>query len=651
MIEERPGLAEASLRAAARHDLVLLLRTGSVAWMSDKARAELGDVTSLEELYQRVHPDHRSVIAAARRRIQDGLPAGPYLVRFRSESRGWREFYVELIDDRAGPTGGIVVRVRPRVEALLAAPAGADALGNTPIRADGLHVVIGQDDVVRWETPAVTRLLGRSAMGQRVDAFLAPDEQARRRAGQVSNSPVWRIQTLAGVRWVEIDVVDARDRPGIEGWLLSGWDVTHHVEAERRLLQLTQRDPLTGLPNRLALHDGDASGTGALLCNLDRFGEVNDLFGRASGDRILVEVARRILAVAGREGTVVRPGSDEFVVLAAGEVPELTALAERVRDAVTQPIRLDEHRSVHLDVTVGIASARTDESLEQIVLRASHALLDAKQRRRPVSAWDRTMDEARTQRRRLVHELEDALRNGELDVHFQPVVDTETRRIIGAEALLRWNHPTLGLREAWEFVDTAESSGLMPELGRRILERSLRQAARWPLPAAFRLRVNASATQLTDHAFADDVRAALLDCGLPPNRLGLEITESTLLHAEEAVSSNLEALRDLGVRIDVDDFGTGYSSLLYLKHLPVDGIKVDRSFVAGLGSDVKDEAIVDSIALLAEGLGLDVCGEGVEQPGQLEGLRRRGIRAAQGWLFSRAVDGDSFAALLTTGTA
>jgi EAL domain-containing protein (putative c-di-GMP-specific phosphodiesterase class I) len=191
----------------------------------------------------------------------------------------------------------------------------------------------------------------------------------------------------------------------------------------------------------------------------------------------------------------------------------------------------------------------------------------------------------------------------------------------------------------------------MPELGRRILERSLRQAARWPLPAAFRLRVNASATQLTDHAFADDVRAALIDCGLPPNRLGLEITESTLLHADEAVSGNLEALRDLGVRIDVDDFGTGYSSLLYLKHLPVDGIKVDRSFVAGLGSDAKDEAIVDSIALLAEGLGLDICGEGVELPGQLEGLRRRGIRAAQGWLFSRAVDGDSFAALLATGTA
>jgi EAL domain-containing protein (putative c-di-GMP-specific phosphodiesterase class I) len=221
---------------------------------------------------------------------------------------------------------------------------------------------------------------------------------------------------------------------------------------------------------------------------------------------------------------------------------------------------------------------------------------------------------------------------------------------VGAEALLRWHHPTLGLRAASEFVDTAESSGLMPELGRRVLERSVRQAARWTLPAAFRLRVNASATQLTDAAFADEVRTVLSEAGLPPSRLGIEITETTLLNADDTVTANLEGLRRLGVRIDVDDFGTGYSSLLYLKRLPVDGIKVDRAFVAGLGSDARDEAIVDSIALLAEGLGLDVCGEGVELAAHLDGLRRRGIRSAQGWLFSAAVDASSFAGLLAAGT-
>jgi diguanylate cyclase (GGDEF)-like protein len=640
------SLGAAAARAVGREDLVIALRAGQVVWMSPPAEALLGGCPgTVEELYRRIHPDDRAVVAAVQRRLATGAPLTRYLVRFRTD--GWHRFGIEVVDDRHGDSGALVVRATPRDDR----PGGdpgllLDALGD---RSDLLHAIIDSDDVIRWHTPAVTRLFGRSVIGARLTDLLPPDEKARRVRSGTDSSPVWRVQAADGVRWIEMEWRDSRDHAGIDGWVLTGWDVTHHIEAERRLLQLTQRDPLTGLPNRLALHDEHHAGEGVVFLNLDRFGEVNEVFGRPGGDRVLAEVATRIVRCVGTAGTVLRPGGDEFVVLAPGDEGQLRLLAEAVRRAVAVPYRFDEHRTVHLDASAGVAVARPDETVEQVTLRASQALQHAKHRSPHLTVWDGAMDTERARRRRLVRELEDAIRHGELDVHFQPVVDTESRRIVGAEALLRWNHPALGLRDACDFVGTAESSGLMPELGRRVLERSVRQAARWTLPAVFRLRVNASATQLTDQRFADDVRAVLAEVDLPPSRLGLEITETTLLKADETVTENLEALRRLGVRIDVDDFGTGYSSLLYLKRLPVDGIKVDRAFVAGLGSDRRDEAIVDSIALLADGLGLDICGEGVERDDHLEGLRRRRIRSAQGWLFSRAVDGDAFGALLATG--
>ena len=242
--------------------------------------------------------------------------------------------------------------------------------------------------------------------------------------------------------------------------------------------------------------------------------------------------------------------------------------------------------------------------------------------------------------------LFEAIRLDQIEVFYQPIVATDSGRILGAEALLRWQHPTAGILSAGSFAHVAEQTGMLGLLGRRALNAACLATASWPTPAGFRMQVNANVQQLSSRTFLGDVRQALRSASLDPHMLAVEITETVRLPASGQVLQNLNGLRAMGVAIELDDFGTGFCSPLYLKQLPVTGIKLDQQFVSGLGLEATDDIIVAHLASMALKLGLTVCGEGVEHEQQRSRLVDYGVAAAQGWLFSAAVSGDDFARLL-----
>jgi diguanylate cyclase (GGDEF)-like protein len=425
-------------------------------------------------------------------------------------------------------------------------------------------------------------------------------------------------------------------------------------------------DPLTDLANRsLLIERLNASlamplpgrKLAVLWLDLDDFKRVNDSLGHAAGDDLLREVSVRLRSVLRPADLAARLGGDEFAVVIDDVRAEDEALhaGERVLLALSSPITIGE-RTVSIRASVGVAVATAGEwTTDELLRNADVAMYIAKsQGKGCVRLFESTMHDALVERLELESELEKAVELAELVLHYQPLVELSSGRIVGMEALVRWNHPTRGLLPPGEFIPLAEETGQIMPIDRWVLLQACCQARQWQrdllTDGQFEVSVNLSTRQLEDDSVVDTVRLALEVSGLAPESLVLEVTESFVLRDELGGARRLRALRELGVRLAIDDFGTGYSSLSYLRQLPVDVLKIDRSFVSGLGTVDEDASLVLAILSLAESLGLQTIAEGVETATQLEALIALGCPQGQGWHFAKAVEAAEMEALLRLST-
>ena len=432
-------------------------------------------------------------------------------------------------------------------------------------------------------------------------------------------------------------------------------DALERHSADEALRHRVLHDSLTGLPNRLsfvdslrdALRRGIASGSpvGILFLDLDHFKLINDSIGHHAGDELLQAVAPRLRAHLRPGDIVARFGGDEFGILVdrLTDEDEALAIADRVADAFSEPYPMggaDHFVTASIGIAVARPTGREPVDAELLIRDADAAMYRAKERGRGrCEVFDAEMRARAVRRLETERELRHALDRDELELHYQPVVALGSGEIVGLEALVRWNHPERGLLDPGEFVPIAEDSGLIEPIGRWVQETACRQALGWhdlrPDQRPLDVAVNLSARQVAHRDLADSVREILARTGLDPVNLRLEVTESVLVEESASATATLEALSEIGVRLVLDDFGTGYSSLAYLNRFPFDALKIDRSFVDGLGVEQERTAIVEAVIGMARALSLDAIAEGVENEAQLSELRRLGCDYAQGHLFSR----------------
>ncbi len=424
-------------------------------------------------------------------------------------------------------------------------------------------------------------------------------------------------------------------------------------------------DPLSGLPNRVLFLDrlehalagvGRRGSMAAILfLDLDHFKLVNDSLGHHVGDELLTATAPRLRNAVRTTDTVARFGGDEFGILLediAGE-HDAIEMAERIAATFTRPFVLagNEH---FVTASVGIAIARGGELAPEVIRDADAAMYRAKERGRArYELFDEVMRGRAIARLRVENDLRRALEREELRLDYQPVVSLRDHSIVGLEALVRWQHPERGVVMPSEFISVAEENGMIDQIGRWVLDHACRQAARWcslrPDSAPIGISVNLSAVQVGKRDLPDIVATVLRATGLDPACLSLEITETVMLHDIEPLADVLRALKAIGVRLALDDFGTAYSSLGYLTHLPLDTLKIDRSFVDGLGTERRDTAITEAIIAMSRALSLNVVAEGVETQLQVDELRRLGCQLAQGFHFSRPVPAREITGMLREG--
>jgi diguanylate cyclase (GGDEF)-like protein len=429
------------------------------------------------------------------------------------------------------------------------------------------------------------------------------------------------------------------------------------------LLHQALHDRLTGLGNRSffdrRLQEGvdgarrQGRGLAVLCFNLDRFSVINQTLGYRAGDRLLVAVAKRLQHVLRRHDRLARLSGDEFACMVPNcESPQTAVrVATRIHDALGEPFTVDGTQA-HLTASLGIAWSPGDETSPDLLRFADVALHRAKRKGGGCTQiFDAGIDAAATGRLHAQNGLREALRRREFILHYQPLMDMESGRICGAEALVRWNHPTRGLILPGEFIPLAEETGVVVPLGNWVLEEACRQAMRWKWHlgpgTGFTMSVNVSARQLRDPGFADLTREILHRTGLPAAELVLELTENSLF--EEAARAR--ELRDLGVGLAIDDFGTGYASLAYLRDLPVSILKIARPFISKLGRDVVDTSLVSTILTLSQDLGLVCVAEGIEDATQAMLLREMRCSVGQGFLFAKPMPAAEFEAFWARSSA
>jgi diguanylate cyclase (GGDEF)-like protein len=432
--------------------------------------------------------------------------------------------------------------------------------------------------------------------------------------------------------------------------------------AERRLSHQAFTDSLTGLANRALFQERLADAVAArngrpvtvVLIDLDDFKNVNDDLGHTIGDDLLVTVAQRLGEQVRPGDTLARLGGDEFALLLGGTgATDSIALAGRLLDEIGRPVRLAS-RDLHPTASIGLADTTGDP--EHLLRNADLAMYAAKRSgRNTYAVFDAAMYATVLQEAQQRAEMEVALRDQQFVVHYQPVVDLPTARMTGVEALVRWQHPVRGLLAPAHFIHHAESSGLIVPLGTWVLREACRQLAHWqrdsPGATGLRMNVNLSIRQFQHAGLVDDVALVLSDTGIDPAGLTLEITESMLVDDIDAALDVLRALRALGVRLAIDDFGTGYSSLSYLQTLPVDTIKIDRSFVEHVATRADSVALVEAVAHLGQALGLHTVAEGIEDTAQRDVLVRLGCQYGQGYLFGKPQEPDEIAGLLAVAAS
>jgi diguanylate cyclase (GGDEF)-like protein/PAS domain S-box-containing protein len=524
-------------------------------------------------------------------------------------------------------------------------------------------IVVGGDAVIQYVSPSAVRVLGReptSLVARPLSEILGEDDIALLLAdvpitGATIDLPEG-IRHLAGHRLdVECTVADLRGDPDVDGYVITVRDVSERRAYEGRLRHQAFHDGLTQLANRLLFRDRLAHALdlrtvrpgrlAVLFIDLDEFKKVNDSLGHSAGDALLVEVGDRLRRVVRSADTIARLGGDEFAVLLedVSGASEPRHCAERILRALTEPFELEGHR-IELSTSIGIALNAERTTAEEMLQDADVAMYRAKAtgKGRYVT-FEPSMDDVAGERLELEADLRHALERMEFHLQFQPIVELATGVVVGLEALARWRHPVRGTVSPLAFIPVAEEIGLIVPLGRWILFEACRQLAALHADGAdpaLTVSVNVSSRQLASPDLATDVATALATHGLAPANLILEITESVLIEDQRGPIEILAKIRATGVRIAIDDFGTGYSSLAYLHRLPIDILKIDKSFVDRLIDGNEEAVLAEAIIQIGHALGMLIVAEGVEEEFQRDRLGQMGCDLGQGFWFARPMDGD-----------
>ncbi|WP_432835390.1 putative bifunctional diguanylate cyclase/phosphodiesterase [Dactylosporangium sp. CA-092794] len=535
-------------------------------------------------------------------------------------------------------------------------------------------LIVDEGDVIRYASPSAGPVFGDERIaGAELWRFVADDGRVRlaERLGQVRAGrhghdmiDVRAVRVDGAGLLVEVDCRDLRADPTVGGLVLTVRDVTERRRMEEQLIRQAFHDSLTGLANRVLFADRaeqavararrDGSHVGVLFIDLDDFKIVNDTLGHAVGDALLQAVGARISGALRPTDTVARLGGDEFAaLLETDSIADLELAAEHITNALAEPFAV-AGASVNGISSIGLSTTPDAGSAEELMRQADLALYVAKGAGK--GQWRRYQSDLHTavlERLELRAALDQAVKEQQFVLQYQPIVDLETGEPRGFEALVRWNRPGRGIVAPGHFIDVAEESGLIVPIGRTVLQQAAAAAVRGQRPGAAGapryISVNVSARQFRTPGFVEEIRQLLRGSGMAPGTLLLEITESLLLRDDDQVRADLDALRAMGVRLAIDDFGTGYSSLSYLQHMPIDVLKIDKSFIDDIHSSAQQRAVVTAIVQLARTLNLSVVAEGVEHEAQREALRQIGCPYGQGYLFARPLpEAEAFALLPPT---
>jgi diguanylate cyclase (GGDEF)-like protein/PAS domain S-box-containing protein len=469
--------------------------------------------------------------------------------------------------------------------------------------------------------------------------------------------------------WIRDEMTVVTDRHTGKDPLFYGvfLDVSDRKRMESELERLALYDALTGLPNRALFADrlshvlarrGRETATAVYFLDVDRFKRINDSLGHAAGDEVLREVAKRLNGVLRPEDTVARFGGDEFTVLceSVGGVLEAVSIADRLQRPLRDPL-MAGGAELRLSASIGVALVEPSEmgDAQHLIEDADAAMYRAKERGGArAELFDSAMRDNAVRALRIEQELQQALERGELKLYLQPGVDLRTGQVIGAEALVRWNHPQRGLIMPDRFLGVAEETGLIVPLGAWVVAESCRQLAEWqsrPETSQLHLSLNLSARELTHPDVVSNVLGCVRESGIDPHYLTIEVTESTAMADGDSGFRALREFSSEGIRVAIDDFGTGYSSLEQLRRMPVDIVKVDRSFVSGMADDPTDRALVAAVVGMGRALKLAVVAEGVELPEEAEALLELGCHIGQGFLFAKPLPAEAMDELLASGTS
>jgi diguanylate cyclase (GGDEF)-like protein/PAS domain S-box-containing protein len=560
--------------------------------------------------------------------------------------------------------GLLVVAERRRVKDALSAH--FEALVHS---SSDVILVTSGDGVVTYGSPSLNQALGCSSSELNLSERIHPDDLPVVQAAMdaIRSTPDRSVhlefRMLHGDgRWLMLEstVTNKLADSGLLGFVWNARDISDRKALQDQLLRQALEDPLTGVGNRVVLRDRLTNAlarasrhdrhVAVLLFDLDGFKEINDTAGHAAGDAVLIEVATRMSSCLRGTDTLARLGGDEFAIVIDDVADEAVVdqVATRILAVLQEPITIGS-RQFRVTASAGKVMCKADHDPDEALRAADMAMYAAKSTgKAKVVTFEPVMAEQLLERYALARDLEGAAASGQLVIHYQPTVDLNTGAIRGAEALVRWDHPTRGRIAPLDFIPLAEETGAIVSIGRWVLNTACRQAAHWqhdPATDAIRsVSVNVSGQQLLDHNMVNDVREALRGASLAPERLTLEIPESVLMHDAEAVLVRLTALKALGVSLAIDHFGAGYSSLSHLRRFPIDILKIDKSFIDSVAH--QGAALVGAIVTMGASLHMETVAEGIEDSEQAAALRELGCDIGQGFLFSRPVPAAEFEAVV-----
>ena len=679
-VESELRQSEQRFRALVQHasDIIMVIGPDAViTYVSPAFEAILGyssDEAVGMDGVELAHPSDVGILRAAILDVTRGPTAAGSEVRLAHRDGSWRWFDVIVTDLIKDPSvAGWVANLRDITDRKAQEAALSEAQEAFRHAFDDAPIGIGLVDLhgrIERTNRAMAVLLGRTQddlAGTLIGELTHPDDRdvSDFHADRLTRNEIdfYRIEKRylrpdGTTVWASLSVSLVRDMAGQPMYQIGQLeDITDRKLLADRLTHDAAHDSMTGLLNRSsftervthALVQGADRKVAVLFIDLDHFKVVNDSLGHAIGDELVTTVAQRLRDVLRPGNVIARFGGDEFVVLCDDlkNDDDASSIARRLLEAVAEPIALTTEE-VFVTASIGIAIAEPGDSSETLLRHADAAMYRAKNGGRARAVVFEADDlGAAVDALRTGTDLHRALERNELVVHYQPIVTLRSGRVIGFEALVRWNHPERGLIAPGDFIPLAEETGLIVPIGAWILETACRQIVHWQTVrdrdtqgGMLAMNVNLSPRQLADPTLTKTVARIIRDTGVDATAVCLELTENALMQNPVSATEAMRALRDLGVHISIDDFGTGYSSLSYLKRFPVEALKIDRSFIGGLGLDNEDTSIVEAIVTLAHALGLTAVAEGLETPTQLEALRGIGCDFAQGYLLGRALPAD-----------